>query len=170
MATKAKTKKSGSTIKKAATTRRSETKKNDTLKQIENLEKALEKVKDEDVTNLMPEDIRADIEANKDAVDALEEPKDINLEEEVKKVLSTTEPSEELKEQIKEFEDGKKEFSKKIEKEPEKTEEIVREEIKRVETIVKKVKAMKESLNDENKGVIRDEGFTNWWNGSSSLY
>ena len=84
MATTEKTKKTTGTTKRAATS-----KKSDTLKQIENLEKALEKTKEEDVTNLVPEEIKADIEAEKAAVDTLEEPKNIDLDAEVKKIIET---------------------------------------------------------------------------------
>lgn len=166
MAKTAKTKKTAETTKKAATS-----KKSDTLKQIENLEKALETVKGEDVTDLVPEELKADIEAEKEAADALEEPKDINFDAEVKKILETTEASEEVKEQIKEFEEGKEEFNEKIEKEPENAEQIVKEEIKRVEALKNKAEAIKAKIQKENKRKLGgNEGFTNWWNGSSNLY
>ena len=168
MAKTANTKKTTETTKKAATAK---SKKSDTLKQIENLEKALETVKSEDVTDLVPEELKADIEAEKEAVDALEEPKDINFDAEVKKIIETTEASEEVKEQIKEFEEGKEEFDEKIEKEPENAEQIIKEEIKRVETLKNKAEAIKAKIQQENKRKLGDnEGFTNWWNGSSSLY
>ena len=170
MATTAKTKKATeTTTAKKATTSRS--KKSDTLKQIENLEKALGNVKDEDVTNLAPEEIKADIEADKEAVDALEEQKDIDFDTEVKKIIDTAEASEEVKEQFEDFETGKEKFNENIEKEPEKAEELVQEEIKRVEALKKKAEALKTKIQHENKGKLGgNEGFTSWWNGSSGLY
>ena len=48
---------------KAATAK--ESKKSATMEQIENLEKALENAKGEDVVNLVPEEIRADVETEK---------------------------------------------------------------------------------------------------------
>ena len=84
--------------KKAAT--KKESKKSATMEQIEKLEKALENTKNEDVVNLVPEEIRADIEAENAEVDALENPKDIDFDAEVKKIIETAEPSEEVKEQV----------------------------------------------------------------------
>lgn len=169
MATTAKTKKATeTTTANKATTSRS--KKSDTLKQIENLEKALENVKDEDVTNLVPEEIKADIEADKETADALETPKDVDFDAEVKKIIDTAEASEEVKEQFEDFEAGKEKFNENIEKEPEKTEELVQEEIKRIEALKKKAEATKAKIQHENKKRLGNEGFTNWWNGSSGLY
>ena len=164
MATTAKTKKTTATTKKAATT-----KKNSTQKQIENLEKALEKAKDEDVMKLVPEEVKADIEVEKAAVDALEEPKDIDFDAEVKKIIETAEPSEEVKEQLKAFEAGKEKFNEKIDKEPEKAEQIVQEELKRIEALKKKAEALKANI-QRNKNRLGNEGFTNWWNGASDLF
>ena len=165
MATTAKTKKTTAPMKKAATT-----KKNSAQKQIENLEKALEKAKDEDVMNLVPEEVKADIEVEKAAVDALEEPKDIDFDAEVKKIIETAEPSEEVKEQLKAFEVGKEKFNEKIDKEPEKAEQIVQEELKRIETLKKKAEALKASIQHNNKRRLDNEGFSNWWNGASDLF
>lgn len=163
MATTAKTKKTGTTVKKAATSK----KKSTTQEQIEKLEKALEKVDEKNVINLVPEEIKAEVEADKEAADAFENPQDINLDEEVKKIIETAEPSDEVKEQVEEFETGKEEFNKKLEKEPEKAEELVKVELKRVENLKKKAEALKASLHKQRPG---NEGFTNWWNGSSGLY
>lgn len=165
MATK--TKKTIATTKKAAT---SKTKKSDTLKQIENLEKALGNAKPEDIINLVPEEIKADIEADKAAADMLEETKNIDFDIEVKKIIETAEPSEEIKEQVKDFEEGKEEFNKKLDKEPENVEQIIKEELKRVEEIKKKAEALKANIQRNNKSRFDNETFTNWWNGSSGLY
>ena len=165
MAKTTNTKKMAETPKKDA-----KTKKSDTLKQIENLEKALENVKNEDVTDLVPEEIKTDVEANKEAVDALEEPKGVDFDTEVKKIIETAEPSEEVKKQLDDFEAGKEKFNEKIEKEPEKAEEIVKEELKRVETLKKEVEAAKARLQSVKKNRPGNEGFTNWWNGSSNLF
>lgn len=166
MATTTKTKKTTGTVKKAATTKKG-TKKSATQEQIEKLEKALENVNEKDVINLVPEEIKADVEADLEAADKLENPQDINLDEEVKKIIETAEPSEEVKEQVEEFETGKEEFNEKITKEPEKAEELVKAELKRVENLKKKAEALRASLHKERPG---NEGFTNWWNGSSGLY
>ena len=163
MATTKKAKTANTTVKNAATTK----KKSKTQEQIEKLEKALENVKEEDVINLVPEDVKADIEADKEAADAFENPQDINFDDEVKKILETAEPSEEVKQQVEEFETGKEEFNKKIAEKPEKAEEVVKAEIKRIENIKKKAEALRANIQKQKLG---NEGFTNWWNGSSGLY
>ena len=140
------------------------TKKSKTVEQIEKLEKALKENEAQDVVNLVPEEVKADIEADKQEADALETPKEIDVEAEVKKIIEDTEPSEEVKAQVDEFEAGKKEFNKKIETEPENAEKLVETELKRVEALKKKAEALK------NKRHLGNEGFTSWWNGSSGLY
>lgn len=168
MAKTANTNKMGAANKKAATS-----KKSDTLKQIENLEKALSEVKPEDIQNLVPEDVQTDIETeqlNKAAEEGTIHGPEMNLDEEVKKIIETAEPSEEVKEQIEDFERGKEEFNEKIEKEPDKAEEIVKEELKKVEALKKKAEALRAKIQHDNKRRLGNEGFTNWWNGSSSLY
>jgi len=169
MAKTANIKNKNATAQKAATS-----KKSDTLKQIENLEKALSEVKPEDVQNLVPENVQADIEMeqlNKAAEEGTIHGPEINLDEEVEKIIETAEPSEEVKEQIKEFEEGKEEFNEKLSKEPEKAEQIVQEELKRAEALKKKAEAIKAKIQQENKRKLGgNEGFTNWWNGSSNLF
>ena len=157
------------TVKKAATTKKT-SKKSATMEQIEKLEKALEQTKGEDVMNLLPDDVKADIEADKAEAEKFENPKDIDFDAEVKKIIETAEPSEEVKEQVAEFEQGKEEFDKKIAKEPENAEKLVKEELKRVETLKKKAEALKANIQKENKRTFGNSDFTNWWNGSSSLY
>lgn len=145
----------------------SKTKKADTLKQIENLEKALEKVNEDTALNLVPEEVKADIFADKENLEELETPTEVDFDAEVKKIIETAEPSEELKEQLKDVEEMKEAFNEKIEKEPENAEKIVQEEIKKVEALKKKAEALKKSIQKSRPG---NEGFTNWWNGSSNLY
>ena len=157
------------TVKKAATTKKT-TKKSATMEQIEKLEKALEQTKGEDVMNMLPDDVKADIEADKAEAEKFENPQNIDFDKEMKKIIETAEPSDEVKEQIAEFEQGKKEFNEKIAKEPEKAEKLVREEIKRVEALKKKAEAMKSAIQREDKRTYANDSFTNWWNGSSSLY
>ena len=157
------------TVKKAATTKKT-SKKSETMEQIEKLEKALEQTKGEDVMNLLPDDVKADIEADKAEAEKFENPKDIDFDAEVKKIIETAEPSEEVKEQVAEFEDGKEEFDKKIAKEPENAEKLVKEELKRVEALKKKAEAMKAAIQKENRKTFGNSDFTNWWNGSSGLY
>ena len=156
------------TIKKAAT--KKESKKSATMEQIEKLEKALENTKSEDVVNLVPEEIRADIEAEKAEVDSLENPKEIDFDAEVKRIIETAEPSEEVKEQVEEFENGKNEFNEKLEKNPQEAEKLVEEELKRVEALKKKAEAIKANIQKENKRTFKNSDFTNWWNGSSNLF
>lgn len=158
------------TVEKAATKKPNESKKTATIEQIERLEKALEQTKEEEVLNRLPEDIKADIEAEKTESDPLINPEPIDFDTEVKKIIETTEPSEEVKEQLAEFENGKKEFNEKLTKEPENAEKLIQDELKRVETLKKKAEAIKAGLQKENKGNVRNDTFTNWWNGSSSLY
>ena len=61
MATEKKQKTTLSTTTKKATTRKKSSKKNTTIEQIENLEKALKKTKEQDIVNLVPDVIKADI-------------------------------------------------------------------------------------------------------------
>ncbi len=166
-AKKAKVKKGAAPAGKTA----AKTRKASTVEQIEMLEKALEKTSAEDAIDLLPEDVKADIEANKKELDALETPEEINLDEEVKKIFETVEPSDEIKEQLDAFENGKAEFSEKIGKEPEKAEEIVKDEIKRIEGIRKSLEAIKTNLAPKPAPRrVDNEGFTNWWNGASDLF
>lgn len=166
-AKKAKVKKGAAPVGKTA----AKTRKASTVEQIEMLEKALEKTSAEDATDLLPEDVKADIEANKKELDALETPEEINLDEEVRKIFETVEPSDEIKEQLDAFENGKAEFSEKIGKEPEKAEEIVQDEIKRIEGIKKSLEAIKTNLTPKPAPRrVDNEGFTNWWNGASDLF
>lgn len=153
---------------KAATTK--ESKKSATMEQIEKLEKALENAKGEDVVNLVPEEIRADVETEKAEADSLENPKEINFDAEVKRIIETVEPSEEVKEQVEELENGKNEFNEKLEKNPQEAEKLVEEEIKRVEALKKKAEAIKANIQKESKRTFKDSDFTNWWNGSSNLF
>lgn len=140
------------------------TKKSKTVEQIEKLENALKENEAQDVVNLVPEEVKAEIEADKQEADALETPKEIDVEAEVKKIIEDAEPSEEVKAQVEDFEAGKKEFNKKIEAEPENAEKLVETELKRVEALKKKAEELK------NKRHVGNEGFTSWWNGSSGLY
>ena len=153
---------------KAATTK--ESKKSATMEQIEKLEKALEDAKGEDVVNLVPEEIRADVETEKAEADSLENPKEIDFDAEVKRIIETVEPSEEVKEQVEELENGKNEFNEKLEKNPQEAEKLVEEEIKRVEALKKKAEAIKANIQKESKRTFKDSDFTNWWNGSSNLF
>lgn len=166
------TKKTTTTAKKAKTAEvKKTTKKTAAIeKQIENLDKALEDVKEEEVINLVPEEIRADVEADFKAAENQEPEEKIDLGAEVKKIIENAEPSDELKKEIEEFEKGKEEFNEKIEKSPENAEEVIKKEISRVENIKKKVEAMRSNLSKNTGKNGGSEGFTNWWNGSSSLY
>lgn len=168
MGTTKKVKTASTTIKKAETKKGS--KKSAAMEQIEKLEKALEKTKEEDVTNLVPEDIRADIETEKEKAGSLETPEPVDLEKEVKRIFEEVKPSDELAEQIESFEKGKENFNKKFEKGPEDPEKLIQEEIKRVEKIKKKVESMKANAIKEDRKMFGSENFTNWWNGSSGLY
>lgn len=153
---------------KAATTK--ESKKSATMEQIEKLEKALEDAKGEDVVNLVPEEIRADVETEKAEADSLENPKEIDFDAEVKRIIETVEPSEEVKEHVEELENGKNEFNEKLEKNPQEAEKLVEEELKRVEALKKKAEAIKANIQKESKRTFKDSDFTNWWNGSSNLF
>jgi hypothetical protein len=118
------------TVKKAATTKKT-SKKSATMEQIEKLQKALKETKEEDVMNLLPDDVKVDIEADKAEAEKFENPQDIDFDAEVKKIIETAEPSEEVKEQVAEFEQGKAEFDEKLEKDPEGTEKAIKDELKR---------------------------------------
>ena len=169
MATAKKAKTTAATMVKKAATKK-ESKKSATMEQIEKLEKALENTKSEDVVNLVPEEIRADIEAEKAEVDSLENPKDIDFDTEVKRIIETAEPSEEVKEQVEEFESGKNEFNEKLEKNPQEAEKLVEEELKRVEALKKKAETIKANIQKENKRTFKNSDITNWWKGSSNLF
>lgn len=152
------------------TTAKTTTKKSETIKQIENIEKVLESVKKDDIVNLVPEDIKDEVKADIEASEEFGQPENIDVEKEVNDFIENAEPSEELKEQFREIEKSQAELNEKIAKEPEKAEEIVKEEIKKMEAIKKKAEAMKTNIQKTQDRNIRNEGFTNWWNGSSSLY
>lgn len=166
------------TVKKASTAKKS-SKKKTTIEQIENLEKALKNTKEEDIISLVPDEIKADIKEEKPETAEnvrdqanlyFDEQKEADFDSEVKRIIESAEPSEEVKEQVKDFEEGKEEFNKKLEEEPEQAEKIVQDELKRVETLKKKVEAMKSNMQKGNARHMGNEGFTNWWNGSSGLY
>lgn len=164
---------------KAATTVGS--KKSTTMEQIEKLEKALEKTKEEDVTNLVPEAIKEDVESGKSETEQLVDFEPVgfdaevkriidDFDAEVKRVIETTEPSEEVKKQVEEFGNGKDEFNEKLEKNPQEAEKLLEDEIKRVEELKKKAEAIKANIQKENKREFKNSDFTNWWNGSSNLF
>ena len=157
------------TVKKASTGKKT-TKKSATIEQIEKLEKVLKDTKEQDIINLVPDEIKADVKEERAELANFEDEKRVDFESEVKKIIESVEPSDEVKEQVDEFEKAKEDFNEKLEKEPEQAEKHVQEEIERIETIKKKVETMKANLQKENKRIISNEGFTNWWNGSSSLY
>lgn len=169
MATAKKAKTTAATMVKKAATKK-ESKKSATMEQIEKLEKALEDAKSKDVVNLVPEEIRADVEAEKAEVDSLENSKEIDFDAEVKRIIETAEPSEEVKEQVEEFGNGKNEFNEKLEKNPQEAEKLVEDELKRVEALKKKAEAIKANIQKENKREYKNSDFTNWWNGSSNLF
>lgn len=153
---------------KAATTKGS--KKSTTMEQIKKLEKALEKTKEEDIVNLVPEAIKEDIESGTSETETIVDVEPVDFDAEVKKIFDTAEPSKEVKEQFEEFQNGKDEFNKKLEKNPQEAEKLVEDEIKRVEALKKKAEAIKANIQKENKRAFKNSDFTNWWNGSSNLF
>ena len=106
-------------------------------------------------------------ENEKEPLDTLEAPESVDFDAEVKEMLGNVEPSEEVKECIEQLETQKEQFNEKIEKEPERAEEIVSDELKAIERLKKRVEAMKAGA---KKTRLGNEGFTNWWNGSSDLF
>lgn len=136
-------------------------KKSETMKQIENLEKALANIQNEDDSLLASGETKDE---------ALVENENVDFDKEVKEIFSDTEPSEEIKEEIKDFEDSQGDFEKKLNENPEKAAEIVQEEIKKMETLKGKVETLRKNFNKATDRNIRNEDFTNWWNGSSGLY
>ena len=90
--------------------------------------------------------------------------------DEIKDILANPEMSEEVKEQFDEFKKTQDDFEEKLNKEPEKAAQIVEEEIKKVETLKAKAEALKNNLHKATDRNVKNENFTNWWNGSSSLY
>jgi hypothetical protein len=136
-------------------------KKSETMKQIENLEKALANIQNEEDSLLASGETKDE---------ALVENENVDFGKEVKEIFSDTEPSEEIKEEIKDFEDSQGDFEKKLDENPEKAAEIVQEEIKKMETLKGKVETLRKNFNKATDRNIRNEGFTNWWNGSSGLY
>ena len=168
MATTKKAKTTAETTKKAAT--KKTTKKSATIEQIEKLEKALEKTKEEDVINLVPEAIKEDIESEKSETEPLVDVEPVDLDTEVKKIFETAEPSKEVKEQFEEFQKGKEEFNKKMESDPANAEKLIKDELKRVEALKKKAEAIRAGLQKDSKINVKNDNFTNWWNGSSNLF
>jgi hypothetical protein len=156
--------------KKAETTKATTKKKTETLKQIENLENALKDMKDEDIIDNVPEEIKEEVKADIETASEFGKSDDVEVLEEVKDIFEKAELPQEIQEQFDELNKSKAEFNEKIEKEPEKTEEIVKAEIKKMGNLKKKAESMRAALLEENKKNISNEGFTNWWNGSSSLY
>ena len=163
MATKSK--KTTTTTKKAATT-----KKSSTLKQIEDLEKALGEVKPEDIQNLVPEDGVQGVDMAELRKENEAQVPETNIDEEVKEILNNTEPSDEVKEQIEDFEKSQSDFAKQLDENPEKATEIVEEEIKKMEQLKQKAETIKANIQKATDRNFRNEGFTSWWNGSSGLY
>ena len=169
MATAKKAKTTAATMVKKAATKK-ESKKSETMEQIEKLEKALEKTKEEDVINLVPEAVKEDIETEKSETEPLVDFEPVDFDTEVKKIFETAEPSEEVKEQFEEFQNGKEEFDKKLESDPGNAEKLIKDELKRVEALKKKAEAIKTNIQKENKRAFKNSDFTNWWNGSSNLF
>ena len=139
----------------------SETKKSKTQQEIEKLEKALENVKDDEVV-----DIALD---GTDIID-IEPTPESGINEEIKDIFSKPDMSDEVKEQFDELKKEQDDFANRLDKEPENTEQIVKEEIKKVEALKAKAEALKNSLHKTTDRNTKNEGFTNWWNGSSGLY
>lgn len=143
---------------------KTKSRKSKTQEQIEQLEKALEKVNEENVMDLLPEEVKADIEADQKE-NAFENETMPDVEKEIKEMFDKAEPSEELKEQIVAFETGKEEFNKKLEKNPSDAEKTIKAELKRVEKIKKQVEKMQQTYRKLNEKDNRRESFTNIWNG-----
>ena len=160
MATTSKTKKATT---KASTTKRT-TKKQSVKEQLENLDKALENIEGKDVIELLPDEVKADI-VDETAGKDFEEPKEIDVDEEVKKIFEDSEPSEDVKKQIEEFETGKEKFNEEMTKHPEKAEETVSKELKRVQELKKKVETMQKGIDAVRDSRNRNDIFTNLWNG-----
>ena len=148
--------------KKAAAPAKPKVGKASTKEQLDKLEKALEQIEGQNVMDLVPEEIKADIEQN-ETENVLEDVKPINLDEEVKKVFETAEPSEEVANQIKEFDDLKEKFNKNIEKEPQEAENLAKGALKKAEALKKRAEALRAA----NEKAMRRETFTNVWNGTS---
>ena len=151
----------------STTNRGSETKKSKTQQEIEKLEKALENVKGDEIKDIMLDD--SDIDVLSMIQPATPEP-ETDVKEEIKDILANPEMSEEVKEQFDEFKKTQDDFEEKLNKEPEKAAQIVEEEIKKVETLKAKAEALKNNLHKATDRNVKNENFTNWWNGSSSLY
>lgn len=158
-------KKKTTTRKPTATANRKPTKKAKTIEEIEKLEKALDKVSKQDIIDLVPEEIKEDVKKDKEEAEKYENPQSVDFESEVKKIIETVEPSEEIKTQIAEFEANKDRLDKALEKEPEKAAEILQDGISKIEAIRKKTEAIRASLQESN---TKNETFTNWWNGMNN--
>ena len=105
--------------KTTATANRKPTKKAKTTEEIEKLEKALDKVSKQDVIDLVPEEIKEDVKKDKEAAEKYENPQSVDFESEVKKIIGTAEPSEEIKTKRAELETKKDRVDKALEKEHE---------------------------------------------------
>ena len=151
------------------------TKKTSTLKQIEELEKAL---KDGKLTNVQTptQELDPQLANEPDKVikaaseDEIQAQPETNIDDEVKEILTNTEPSDEVKEQIEDFEKTQTDFAKQLDENPEKAAEIVEEEIKKMEQLKQKAETIKTNIQKVTDRNFRNEGFTSWWNGSSGLY
>lgn len=89
---------------------------------------------------------------------------EVNIEEVEAKIKEELKPLQEINEQVTELAEKQKEFASTINANPEKTEEIIAEEIKRTEALKTEVeKIIKTTDYKNNKKSISN--MTNWWNG-----
>ena len=149
--------------KKTGTTKKT-TKKTEVTKQIEQLEEALKTADETNAIDLLPEEVKTEIKAE-EAKTPLDNPEEIDFDKEVEKVLSNTEPSEEVKAQVEKFEAEKEKLNKEIEKNPENAEKLISDELKQIQELKKKIETMRSNLRNTNRERSNRENFTNLWNG-----
>lgn len=92
-------------------------------------------------------------------------PDPVDFDAEVKSIIEDATPSQDVVDYVEEFENEKEKLNEKINKNPEKAEETIKAEIKKIEAIRKKVADVHANLQKQNEKTIRRENFTNLWNG-----
>ena len=89
---------------------------------------------------------------------------EVNIEEVEAKIKEELKPLQEINEQVTELAEKQKEFASTINANPEKTEEIIAEEIKRTEALKAEVEKIIKTTDYKNKKKSISN-MTNWWNG-----
>ena len=130
------------------------TKKTEVTKQIEQLEEALKAADEKGAIDLLPEEVKAEIK-DEETKPTLDNPEEIDFDKEVQKILSDTEPSDEVKENL----------NKELEKNPENAEKLISDKLKQIQELKKRIETMRDNFQKVNRIREKRDNFTNLWNG-----